>query len=179
MKIAKYVEMPKKEREEKITNRILINLGLGVAAFMLLQIFSSMTIDFSTAPSMPYVMVGVFAVLLIGAVAFYVASKKKPALKNYGHALLAAAVVSLYLNAAMITYWLGMGIVTPDGAVQEFIKNRILNTANAYTYTNWALGIYLVCMFIYNIIFMIVANKQAANAKAKAKASNNVSKYKR
>ena len=168
MKIAKYVEMPKKEREEKITNRILINISLCIAAFVILRVLSNMTIDFSSAASMPYFMLGVSAIFLIGAIAFYAASKKKSKLKNYGHVFVVAFLVSLYLNAAMLVYWAGLA---ESLTAVPFIKDRILNTANAYTYTNWLLGIYLVGMLIYHIIFVIIVNKKAANARSAAKAS--------
>jgi len=179
MKMAKYVNMSKQQREEKITNRILINLGLGAAAFMILRMFSNMTTDMKIVSTMPTFMLYVAAVLLVGAVACYVFSKKKPALRNYGHVLVVAFLVSIYLN---MPKYLGMFMTMGQHAEFNeipFVAKFIKNTQPSYKYVNWALGVYLICMLIYNIVVLIIANKKAASQKAEAKANSSKSKYKK
>ena len=179
MKMAKYVSMSKQQREEKITNRILINLGLGVAAFMILRVFSNMNTDMKTVSTMPTFMLYVAAALFVGAIACYVFSKKKPALRNYGHVLVVAFLVAIYLN---MPKYLGMFMTMGQHAEFNeipFVAKFIKNTQTSYKYVNWALGIYLAAMLIYNIVILIIANKKAANAKAAVKAESSKSKYKR
>lgn len=162
--------MPKKLKEEKITNRVLINFGfvlLGYVILYILYLYATGSIGIDLIQSYPYVMLGIMIATLAGMAACYIlAAKKKPALKNYGHMLLGVSVVAFYLNFAFYTRWL-MAESLP-GFLSDAVT-FLKNTKNAYIVTALSMLAYIVIVIIYNNIILYRKPKKTSQKNKGAK----------
>jgi len=87
----------KEERIERITNRILINVGIGALAYILLWVlFSKLYMPNVTT----FAIAGLFAVA--GVVLYYLAKKKELPLKNYAYMFFAFCAALLFTRLAQI-----------------------------------------------------------------------------
>ena len=164
MNTKKYEGMSKQEREEKITNRVLINFGYVLAGYIVLYVlFLYANGMFGNAGSYRFVMLGVMIACVLGAGYLYFLSGKKPKYKSYANMLVGLAIASLYLNLPFYTTWWH-----PDPYSSIFLIFK--NTQNAYIITAVAMLVYLICAIVYNTVLISVLSKQSRTKKSAKKA---------
>lgn len=150
---------PKKVIEEKITNRILINIAYSILGYFLLYMFYQYSIGrMGDILTYKYVMCGLFVVLALVTVALYILSFVKSPLekyastfRNYGHMSLAVTIAAFYVNLPFYTQW------APIEASSGIIRSVLMflkNTRYAYYVVGIAIAGYLVGCIIYNTIIM-------------------------
>ena len=166
MNTKKYEGMSRQEREEKITNRVLINFGYVLAGYVVLYFLYLYAYgQFGHAGSYVYVMLGIMIACILGAgTLYFLAAKKNPKHKNYAHMLVGLAVTALYLNIPFYTTWW-----RPDPNSLPFLALK--NTQNAFIITAVAMLVYLVGTIVYNTILMSVLTRQSRSKKVSKKAS--------
>lgn len=148
--------------QEQIYNRILINFGIGILAYSLLNILYQ---RFYMKNVITFTLAGIF---LATAIVFYALSKKKP-LKNYAHMLIAFCIALLFTRLSVIvTTFIGMERFL---ALQEtYLIKKFLQTQTEVIIIVFLGAIYLVGMLIYNGILMNkVKSEERAARKAKKK----------
>ncbi len=162
------VGLPKKKIEEKITNRILINIGYTLLGYILLYMFYQYSIGrIGDILTYKYVMCGIFCVLAVAAVALYVLSfLKQPALekrsstfRNYAHMTLGIAAVVFYLNLPFYTQW---APIEASSGVMRSVLMFLKNTRYAYYVVGMAMLVYLLGCIIYNTVMMKKLSKPVA-----------------
>lgn len=153
--------LTKKQLEEKITNRVLINLVAGFGGYVLLYLVYRFLIrDIRFIKAYPYVMLGFFIVFAALAALFYVlsykgrkSSKNKVEYKNYGHMFVGVSLCTLFLNLPHISLWLG---------IAKFVPDALKNTQRNFLVISILLAVYLVGMLIYNSVFLYRKPKKAS-----------------
>lgn len=167
------IGLPKKKIEEKITNRILINIGYTIIGYILLYLFYQYGIGrMGDILTYKYVMCGIFCVLAVLAVALYVLSfsnqphleKHSSTFRNYGHMVTGIAIAAFYLNLPFYTQW--APIEAASGAMRSaliFLKN----TRYAYYVVGLAMLVYILGCIIYNTYMMKKLTKPAAKKTSK------------
>lgn len=156
--------MKNTNRIEKITNRIFINFGIAILAYILLWVLIS-RLSMSYIPV--FVISGVFFVL---SVLFYLLYKVKGfPLKNYAYMFIIFAVCLLFTQSSFIVSSI-MGI----HKFSEILRNShfmqiIFNTAYEVKFLSIAGAVYLICMLCYNcyMINRLSNNRQRRNKKKK------------
>lgn len=161
--------LPRKMKEEKITNRVLLNFGytlLGYILLYILYLFAMGRIGIEYITSYGYIMLGILCVTLLAMITFYVVGhiKSKRRWTNYGHMMLGISVAAFYLNLAFYIRWLPIDLPGFLNTAVTFLRN----TRNAYIVTAIAMLIYLVIVIVYNSVLLY---KKPAAATAKKKAS--------
>ena len=91
MLIKELAGLPKKQLEEKITNRVLVNFGYTILGYILLYVFYLYAMGrIGNILSYRYVMLGIFIVCAAAAVVLYVLSfAKQPKFERQGFAIMA------------------------------------------------------------------------------------------
>lgn len=160
MTLRSLVGLPKKKIEEKVTNRILINIGFVTLGYILLYVFYQYSMGrIGDILTYKYVMCGIFAVFAVAAAVLYVLSfLKQPRLakhssvfRNYAHMMLGIAVAVFYLNLPFYTQW--APIEGSSGVVRSMLI-FLKNTRYAYYVTGFAMALYLVICIVYNTIML-------------------------
>lgn len=167
-----FAGLNKKEREDKITNRVLINFGYAMLGYVLLYILWVCLNDVAHPQVMrgvPTFMMYLCGVFVLGAIVCYVFGfmKNKVRLKNYGHMLIGSAVVAFYLNLYKYVSIFRKGAIIEPNTTSFFYKYFMVVKTN-YIIIAIALLIYLVLMILYNSYVLYKANS--------AEKSNRISK---
>ena len=172
MMIKELAGLPKKQLEEKITNRVLVNFGYTVLGYVLLYVFYLYAMGrIGSILSYRYVMLGIFLACAIAAIVLYVLSfmkqpkfeKHRARLRNYGHFALGVAIAVFYLNLPFYTQWL------PTEAAPAYLRSFILflkNTKMEYYVVAVLMLVYLVATIVYHNVLL---HKLTKRAKSKAK----------
>lgn len=135
----------KNKTQEQIFNRILINIGIAVVAYIMLYIIYA---KFYLAPAIP---LGIAFIII--AIAGYIAAKVKfPKIKNYAHMFLAFGLCLLFTRLSVF-----VGSVL---GVEKFIElinasklfKIIMNSRYEVIFITWLGVAYLIGMFTYNTI---------------------------
>lgn len=172
-----FESMTKKEKEESLTNRVLINFGYSLIGFVLLYVFYLYAMGtFGNISSYRYVMLGLFIFFAAAAVVLYVLSyskngklqKNRHYFRNYGHMAVGVAIAVFYLNFAFYTQWM------PIESASDFLRSTLAflkNTQKDYIVTAVALVIYLLVIIVYNsiLIHRLPSDAKAAKKKFKKK----------
>lgn len=143
----------KKKNQEQLLNRILINIGIGILAYIFLYI---MYAKFYMMPSLIFA-----AVFFILAVAGYILSAKKIAdVKNYAHMFIAFTLCMLFTSLSRI-----FGTVLGIEKFMELINSSyffkvLVNSRYEVMLVSWLGGIYLVGMIIYNSVLIYKAGNK-------------------
>lgn len=163
--------MPRKLKEEKITNRVLLNFGYILLGYILLYVFylyavGRIFIEVITAYN--YVMLGVLCASLLGMIVCYVAGhvKSNKTAKNYGHMLLGISIVVFYLNFSFYTRWISVE------ALPGFLSTSITflrNVRTSYIVTAIAMLVYLIIVIAYNSVLLYKKPAASASAGKKSK----------
>ncbi len=141
-----------KKTQEQLYNRVLINYGIAILAYILLYVlynkmYMRNAVTFTFA-----------AIFLVAAIICYALSKKKPT-KNYGHMFIAFFAALLFTRLSVL-------IVTLFGwnafaKMQEvYFLKKLMQTRWEVIIISWAGAFYLVGMTIYNGILMAKAGKK-------------------
>ncbi len=151
----------KAERQEKISNRMLISFGGAMIGLLLCyfmyriargELGAAAIVNYNLIMLIAFIL---FAVLSIGCYVISLFDRIKPDAKfarlqvrerarNYGHAFLVAAIISFYVNFAFYTRWLPMESAP---VVIGFLKNIV----KSFHVVFWALGIYAVGTVVYHM----------------------------
>ncbi|MCX7714985.1 MAG: hypothetical protein N2171_04590 [Clostridia bacterium] len=151
----------KRERIEKIVNRILINFGIGIVAYILLWfLLSKLAMDNAPVFSLA-------AFFAAAAVVFYVLSAKKGLpLKNYAHMFVAFSCALLFTKAAVI-----VSSVVGINRFVSLLNQKFLKVAFNTTYEVKFIAIlgalYLIAMLIYNCVLIARISNEKPNKKKK------------
>ena len=151
-KPSKKITSYKKRENEHIENRILINFGIGVLAYILLRfLYVNKYMDdvwtFSFA--------GIFAIC---AVVFYVFSKRNEKLKNYAHMFSAFCAALIFTRICRIAYWIfGMSTYMKLYNIRFF--NILFTTRYDVILISLLGAVYLAGMLIYNCILITKQSK--------------------
>lgn len=143
----------KKKNQEQLLNRILINIGIGILAYIFLYV---MYAKFYMMPSLIFA-----AVFFILAVAGYILSAKKIAdVKNYAHMFIAFTLCMLFTSLSRI-----FGTVLGIEKFMELINSSyffkmLVNSRYEVMLVSWLGGIYLVGMIIYNSVLIYKAGNK-------------------
>ena len=166
--------LPKKQLEEKITNRVLINFGYTIVGYILLYLFYLYAMGrIGNILTYRYVMLGLFIVFAVAAAVLYVLSfmnqpkftKYQTRLRNYGHMALGIAIAVFYLNLPFYTQWV------PTETAPAYLRPALLflkNTKMEYYVVALLLLVYLVVTIVYHNVLLRKLSKQA-RPKAKNK----------
>ena len=143
----------KKKNQEQLLNRILINIGIAILAYIFLYILYA---KFYMMPSL--IFAGVFFVL---AVIGYILSAKKIAdVKNYAHMFLGFTFCMLFTSLSRIVGYI-LGIQKFIELINSYYFFKILvNTRYEVILISWLGGIYLAGMIIYNSILIYKAGNK-------------------
>ncbi len=171
MKIKDMTNMNKKQIEEKLTNRMLINFGYTLLGYVLLYAFYLYAMGrIGNILTYRYVMCAIFVLLALGTVALYTLSYSKlPKLegysqtfKNYAHMTLAVCLVTFYLNLPFYTRW--MPVETAPAAFRSILV-FLKNTRYEYYVVAYLMLIYLVFTFVYHGILIKRLTKKVKKSK--------------
>ncbi len=156
-----FYDCSKKERKEKIVNRMLISLGFTALGYFASHIMSraargelgiAWISNYNTIMLVAFIL---FAVLCLACYGLSVVDKFKPDSKlakvavkerfrNYGHLCLTAALISFYVNFAFYTRWLP---IESAPVVLSFLKN----ITKSFGVVFWLLGGYAVFTIVYHM----------------------------
>ena len=171
MKIKNMANMNKKQIEEKLTNRMLINFGYTILGYVLLYAFYLYAMGrIGNILTYRYVMCGIFVILALGTAALYTLSfSKLPKLeeysstfKNYAHMTLAICLVAFYLNLPFYTRWMPVEAVPAAfRSIVVFLKN----TRYEYYVVAYLMLAYLTFTCVYHGILIKKLTKKAKQVK--------------
>ncbi|MBR5236222.1 MAG: hypothetical protein IKW06_02460 [Clostridia bacterium] len=136
-----------KEQKEKLSNRLVLNFGILLAAGLVLLYVNSALRGGFRAAGITYTIMLIVAVLcvLLGIFLFVWGKKKKPAVKNYS-----AVCLGVFIGCAMI-YFSGLNLVP------------------AYTKTVAVISVY-IAMAVYFIVLSIITSIQLRKPTIKSEA---------
>ena len=149
--------------EEQLMNRILINLGIGALAYILLHILYARLYmqNFAT-----FLTAGIFA---LAAAGFYICAAKTGKFKNYGHMFLAFTLALLFTRLSYITSLIIGGQRFMMLINSGYIWKSAFNTQKQVILISILGGVYLLGMLVYNGILMTKAGKNHPKKKTKKK----------
>ncbi len=147
--------MKNKKTQEQLFNRILINLGIAIIAYIFLYVLYA---RFFMVPSL-----AIAIVFFILAIAGYIVSAKKLLkynLKNYAHMFVAFGLCLLFTNLSRI-----IGAVIGMEAFMNLINSSsffkiLVNSRYEVILISWLGAVYLVLMLIYNTVLINRAGKK-------------------
>lgn len=144
--------MKTNKTQEQLYNRILINYGIAILAYVLLYVlynkmYMRNTVTFAFA-----------AIFLVAGVVCYVLSKKKP-LKNYGHMFIAFCAALLFTRLSVLVVTL-FGFNNFSKMQEVYFLKKLMQTRWEVVLVSWGGALYLVGMTIYNGILMAKAGKK-------------------
>ena len=132
-------------REEKLVNRIMINFGIAIVAYIAMHILLNKFY-------LKWVIVlPVAAVMLIAAIVCYIFHKKTGKTQNYGHMFI-AFFIALMLTQSSFLVWKLFGVEGFTSIYNIGIVKELLNSRKVAIGISWLGAIYLAGMTIYNII---------------------------
>lgn len=142
-----------KKSQEQLLNRILINIGVAVIAFIFLYVLYA---KYYMMPS------GIFAVVfLVLAVAGYIMSATKVIkVKNYAHMFLAFSLCMVFTNLSKICgAFMGMETFMKLINTSNIFK-ILVNTRYEVIILTWLGVLYLIGMLIYNTVLINKAGRK-------------------
>ncbi len=155
----------KEKRIEKITNRVLINVGVGILAYLLLWVlFTKLYMPNVTT----FAIAGVFA--LTGAAFYVLYRKKKLPLRNYAYMFFAFCGALLFTKLSnIVTAFIGMEKCKALTNVKFF--KVLLNSSFEVKVVAVIGAVYLAAMLVYSGIRvnMISKEKNVRDTKNKKK----------
>ncbi len=153
--------MNKVTREEQLVNRIMINYGIAVIAYIVLYILSNKL-------NMRYsVVLPLAGVMLAAGVVCYIFHKKSGKTRNYGHMFIGFTVALLATQSSFLL-WKLFGVEAFRMVYNIGIFPKLLNSHNAVIGISWLGVLYLLGMTVYNII-LIQKEKNMKKTKKKGK----------
>ncbi len=143
----------KKKNQEQLFNRILINIGIGILAYIFLYI---MYAKFYMMPSLVFA-----AIFFVLAIVGYVLSAKKIAnVKNYAHMFIGFTLCMLFTSLSRIFGYI-LGLQKFIELINSYYFFKILvNTRYEVILISWLGAIYLVGMVIYNSVLIYKAGNK-------------------
>lgn len=143
----------KRTTQEQIFNRILINIGIAVAAYITLYVIYT---KFYLVPAIP--MGTVF--LLISAAVYILSAKKRIRAVNYAHMFLAFALCLFFTRLSVFA-----GTIMGMRNFVELIKSsaffaKLMNSRYEVILISWLGAAYLAAMLIYNAILIFKIGKK-------------------
>ena len=144
----------KKKTQEQLFNRILINIGIAVIAYILLYILYA---KFYLAPAIP---IGI-AFIVIAVIGYIVSGLKLIKVKNYAHMFLAFGLCLLFTRLSVFA-----GTVLGMEKFIELINTSglfkmIRNSRYEVIFITWLGAAYLAVMLIYNTVMISRAGKKS------------------
>ena len=141
--------MSKIKTQEQLFNRILINIGIAVAAYIFLYVLYA---RFYMMPALKF-----SVIFFIFAIIGYILSSKKVGkkeFKNYSHMFLAFGFGMLFTNLSKIFANL-MGMDKFMELINSSTLFRILvNSRYEVIIISWLGALYLVAMVVYNTVLI-------------------------
>lgn len=139
----------RKTTAERIENRILINLGVGALAYVLLYILH---VHCYMAPVPTFICAGLLAVAGAGC---YIRSIKERRFRNYGHMFAGLTLGLLFTKLAMLASW----VLGTERVVQLIESARfwrvLFNSRREVQFVCIAGAVYLAGMLVYNIRLLV------------------------
>lgn len=132
-------------REEKLVNRIIINFGIAILAYIVLSVL------FNKFYMKWQIVLPLAAIMLLAAVFCYIFDKKTGKTKNYGHMFIAFGIALLLTQSSFII-WKVFGADVFNSLYKINVIKMALNSRNAVIGISWLGAVYLVVMTIYNCI---------------------------
>lgn len=139
--------------EEQLLNRILINFGIGILAYMVLNMLHS---NWNMDNAVVFPVAGVCAV---AAVVLYIVSAKTGKYRNYAHMFVAFTLALLFTRLAYFTYLIFGGQVVMNIVNSGYFWKSVMNTQKEVMFVSILGGVYLVGMLIYNVILIAKVRK--------------------
>lgn len=144
----------KKKTQEQLFNRILINIGIAVIAYILLYILYA---KFYLVPAIP---IGI-AFIVIAVIGYIVSGLKLIRVKNYAHMFLAFGLCLLFTRMSVF-----VGTVLGMEKFIELINTSglfkmIMNSRYEVIFITWLGAAYLAVMLIYNTVMISRAGKKS------------------
>lgn len=153
----------KEQRIEKITNRILINVGIGLFAYILLWVlfFKLGMPDVTT-----FTFAGLFAACGVSSYVLY--KKKELPLKNYAYMFFAFCIALLFTKLSVIvTAFIG---TYKCAALQNIKFFEVLFNTKYEVIAVAVIGVvYLVAMAVYNTVKIVKISKEKVVKETKKK----------
>lgn len=142
-----------KKSQEQLLNRILINIGIAVLAFIFLYV---MYAKYYMMPSAVFMLV-FFALAVVG---YILSAAKVIKVKNYAHMFLAFGFCMMFTNLSKI-----LGAVMGMERFTNLIKTSdifkiLVNTRYEVIILTWLGVVYLVGMLIYNTVLINKAGRK-------------------
>lgn len=143
----------KKKTQEQLLNRILINIGIAVLAYIFLYVIYA---KFYLAPAIGF---GI-AFIVIAAAGYILSWKKILKVKNYAHMFLAFGIGLLFTRLSLFAgSVLGIERFIDLINKSKFFK-MAMNSRYEVIFLSWVGGAYLVGMLIYNMVLINRAGKK-------------------
>ena len=142
-----------KKTQEQLLNRILINIGIAVLAYICLYVLYA---KFYLTPAIPIAT----AFIVIAIIGYVVSAAKILKVVNYAHMFLAFGFALLFTRLSIFTVNI-IGIEKFMALHNSSAFFRILmNSQKEVTLLTWLGAVYLVGMLIYNTILINKAGKK-------------------
>lgn len=145
--------MKNEKTQENLYNRILINFGIGILAYLILYFFYQ---KLYMNNAVTFITAGIFAV---SAIVCYVFSNKKP-LKNYDHMFVAFTIALLFTRLSVITATI-LGMDKFFELQNFYFFKKLMQTRIEVIIISWMGAIYLIGMLIYNSYLMFKISKKS------------------
>lgn len=143
----------KKKTQEQLFNRILINIGIAILAYIFLYVIYT---KFYLAPAIGF---GI-AFIVIAAAGYIVSWKKILNVKNYSHMFLAFGICLLFTRLSVFAgSVLGIERFIELINTSTFFK-MAMNSRYEVMFISWLGGVYLVGMLIYNTVLISRSGKK-------------------
>lgn len=139
----------KGKTEEQIFNRILINFGIAILAYILLYVLYAKFY-------MNYALTIAVIFFILAAVGYVVSSKKlcKYDLKNYSHMFVAFGLCLVFASLSRVLGTI-LGLSTFSTLIKTYpFFKMLVNTRYEVILISWLGAAYLVGMLIYNTVLI-------------------------
>lgn len=147
------------KRIEKIENRIMINYGIAVLAYLVLYVL------YNTFYMKYQLVLPLAGIMLIAAVVCYILHRKTKKTKNYGHMFIGFTVALLITNSStIISKLFGENVFNSLYGVN--IVAKLLNSRNEVIGIALLGAVYLVGMTIYNSVLISKEKNKRKNKKS-------------
>ena len=139
--------LKKRTTQEQIFNRILINIGIAIVAYITLYVIYT---KFYLVPAIP---IGI-VFLILSAVGYILSAKKIVRAVNYAHMFLAFALCLFFTRLSVF-----VGTAVGMTRFIEIIKSsevmaKLMNSRYEVILISWLGAIYLLIMLIYNSVLI-------------------------
>lgn len=143
----------KKKTQEQLLNRILINIGIAVLAFIFLYVLYA---KYYMMPS------GIFAIVffVLAIIGYILSAVRVINVKNYSHMFLAFGFCMVFANlskicGAVIGMERFMNLINTSG-----VFRMLVNTRYEVIVLTWLGVLYLIGMLIYNTVLINKAGRK-------------------